>query len=494
MINPQFQVTPVRRGEEIDMVQDRLGQMAYGGAVVQAILNFIGVVGIGKTSLLYQILEEFQKQKTPVVFVDLGKAEYQKPEEGRLSILTDILQGLSGIRISLRAFLLAKSQLEEMYKNQRDEDGNLKDDIAGIRQREEQMESVKNEFTGLLTKWLHRPDFTPLVLLFDNTDRTNSQVMDWLEESVISPLIRTDRVLAVFAGRSPVRWKRFEVRRRVLQHKLQPFDKGQTSTQIQKYKKLSDKIIGLTFGHPYGNAQVAESVYSLETRAQETITEENFDTYRVQLMNELTNVLIDRHIMRDVPPELKQALRIISILRHFDVNALRVILTKFLSPQFGGKGGSYYLSMVARMVETTLVEWDSVRKGYAIDLSVRRMLALHLQLNEQDLYLAINREAINLYKEWIERIAENRSGFIIEYIYHRSNVLKIENKPQDKIGEELAGELTGYLSRHYVRDVDTAAVMRLCEELKTDTEIEENIPGGLKTLVEAVNLFINNSH
>jgi len=486
-------VNPVSRTEEIGMVRERTSQIAFGGAVVQAIINFVGVVGIGKTSLLHQVFEDCQSQKIPVVFTDLGKDSYQKAEEGRLAVLADVLQSVSEIQVSTRSFQKAKSQLEETFRNQQDEDGNLKDDLTSIRQREEQLEVVKSEFMGTLIKWVHRTDYTPLVLLFDNTDRTDPQLMDWLEESVISPLIRTERVLAIFAGRSPVRWKRFEVRRRVYQYKLQPFNIGQTRVQIQKYTMLSDKIIGLTFGHPYGNAKVAETVQSLETKERENITRDNFDNYRLQLMDELARVLIDQHIMRDVHPELKQALRVISILRHFDVNALRVILTRFLSPQFGGKGGGYYLSMVARMVETTLVEWDSVRKGYAIDLSVRRMLALHLQLTDQDKYLAINHEAIDLYRDWIQRIAENRSGFIIEYIYHCSNVLKIEKGSADKIGNELASELTNYLGQYYVREMDTPAVMRLREDLSNDVEIEENIPGGLQILVDAVDHFIHNS-
>jgi hypothetical protein len=39
----------VGREEQINLVKDRIGIIQYGGSVFQAVVNFHGVVGIGKT-------------------------------------------------------------------------------------------------------------------------------------------------------------------------------------------------------------------------------------------------------------------------------------------------------------------------------------------------------------------------------------------------------------------------------------------------------------
>ena len=472
-LEPAAQI--IDRTDELALVEDKLDIIRFGSTVFQAIINFFGVVGIGKTELLHQIERHCQDKKVPVVFADLGAETYQAPAMGRLAIMEAIIAVASQENSAPpRQFRRKSDELRQFLAQQMDEDGNLKDDEMSNQQREEQGRAVEREFQVFMTKRLGKNGRQPLVLLFDETDKARPEFLDWLEETIVSPLVRTDRVLAIFAGRSLVRWKRFEVRRRVHQYRLMPFSIAQTREQIQNYAGLSDKIIRLTFGHPFANRRVAEQVQLIEIRENETITEANFDKYRLRLMEELANILIHEYILQDVPGDLKGAFKVISTLRQFDVNALRVILPAFLPSQFKGKGGGYYLSMIARMVETTLVEWDSAKKGYALDPTIRKMLALHIQLSDYKQYLRINEAAIALYEDWIARIPENRSGFMIEWLYHRSNVLLVQGKSDQEIGRELGKGFGSYLEEFYKGEDGTSTAMKILEELKNDRDMDED--------------------
>jgi hypothetical protein len=474
----------VGRREEIHIIEEILSTIKGGGQAFQCIVNFHGVIGIGKTTLLGHVCQTIApKQGAPAAMIDFANPAFQRPPEGGVALLQALVQQLSEESgIAPAGFYQAVGSFQEFL-------GSAPPPGEPDTWWERPAKDVADAFVVYATQLLQRG---PLALLFDTTEMADAVVLEWLETEVFNPLIRPGKVLIVVAGRSVVRWKRFEVRRRVRLHRLQPFDEESTREQLPQYTKLAGNIVRLTFGHPLGNVTVSRELALLADRAP--LDARTFESHRERLMAELMEELIEKQIMAGVAPDLRRAFRVIAVLRQFDVNTLRYLLGSFLKEDYADRSGVYYLNMVGRMVETSLVEWDKNRKGYALDYTVRRMLALNLQLTNPSEYVSINEAAVTLYEGWIEQIPDNRSGFIVEELYHRANVLAVQGQDPAEISSALRARLWEYLKTYYGGEYGTAGAVRLKEELQTDRELEENLPDRVADLVADIDRFIGNAH
>jgi len=412
----------VGRKEQINLVEERIGIIQYGGSVFQAVVNFHGVVGIGKTVLLRELEERVSDKRLPYAFVD-----FTDPQD----------------QVALREIAT-----------------NLTGDHNG-----------------------------PAVLFLDTLEKADPELLDWMEDEVISPLIRTDRALVIAASRAPHRWKRFEVRRRAHPARLDPFDERTTRKQLPKrYSALAAEVMRLTYGHPFGNVQVFQSILKIEQEIGRPFKCTDFDEYRARLVQELVDQLIEQIVMQDVPSDIRHAYRVVALARHFDVNVLRRLLTRFVQDPFADKSAAYFLGVVGAMVKTTLVEWRSDRRGYALDDTIRGMLALNVKLTNQKLYQEINQDLIGLYDEWIGRVPENRSGFIIERLYHEVRLQNARGASTEDIADRLCRLIKDYLKYYPMPEGGETPHGRtvLKEELSRDTDLME-FSARLISVIEAAN-------
>ena len=108
---------------------------------------------------------------------------------------------------------------------------------------------------------------TPVYLFFDTTEalQEDNVFWDWLHEHLTEPLVIEGRVKQIYAGRVPVRWQRFELRRVVKLLPLGPISPLEASKTLIKQalleanpalkdlKKLQqsiDMVLEFSFGHP----------------------------------------------------------------------------------------------------------------------------------------------------------------------------------------------------------------------------------------------------
>lgn len=415
----------VGREKEINLVEERVGIIQYGGSVFQAVINFHGVIRIGKTVLLQELRRRIRDKGLPCALINFDEKEYSFSSQSQMMLLEDIAGNLSngaGKAVLMKfAGEPVESQLQVAVQALLDCVGDLA-----------------------------RHHNAPAVLLFDTLERCDEKLLDWLEDKVISPLIRTDRVLVIVASRAPHRWKPFEVRRRAYQHRLGPFNEKTTKKQLpQEYSALAPRVVHLTHGHPFGNVQILQSVRQIEREIGRSFGLTDFDEYQKRLVQELMDQLIEPFVMQDVPADIRHAYRVVALARQFDVNVLRRLLTQFVEEPFAGKSAAYFLSVVGMMVKTTLVEWSSARRGYVLDDTIRWMLALNMKLSARERYEEINQELIGLYDEWTERVPENRSGFIIERLYHEACLQSVQGISTEAIADRLCELLEGYLEKYY---------------------------------------------
>lgn len=485
----------VDRQDEIVLVERMVEEIYYERRFPrQPLVNVVGIAGIGKSRLLNQLHDRLKNRGVACSFIDFANERYRPPERGQIEILSDIVAEMDRRAIDFREEL---GQFDNILEQTRDESGEYKIDEASRFRRREQSNRVVNAFTAYTNELTEKG---PVALFFDTAHEASIEIgqdekgrpitfLDQLENTVLSQLVVMDGVIIIVASRSPLYWKRFEVRCRAFPYRLLPFSIEDTREQLPGYSELVPHIFQLTFGHPLANIRLVEELQAIERREKRAVDESTLERYRGQLI-ELMDALIEQYVMRDISPELKRAFRMIAVLRQFDVNALRYILSQFVPEPFSDKGGAYFLSLIGKMVETTLVQWDPAKKGYSLDDTMRKMLALSMRLRNRDLYERVNAAAIKLYGDWIERVSENPSRFIIEKLYHRANLLR-DWKTGLEIGSELKGELQEYLERFYRDEVyGIPAAMELLEELKRDQELEGGIREGFPILTETVDRLI----
>lgn len=455
----------VGRKRQISLVEERINMIRYGGSVFQALINFHGVIGIGKTMLLLELEKRIEGKGLPCALIDFAKKAYEFSPLGMAMLLEDIARSLVGGAVLPWQPLLESEPAEE------------------------QIQAVLQSFLQFVAD-LTREQGAPAVLLLDTLKKADTGFLDWLEDQVVSPLIRTDRVLVIVASRAPHRWKRFEVRRRAYQERLEPFDEETTKKQLpQEYDALAADVVRLTHGHPLGNVQVIEGVRKIEQDVGRPFRAADFEEYQKRLTQALVDDLIEPRVMENVSSDIRRAYRVVSLARQFDVNVLRHLLTRFVEEPFAGKSAAYFLSVVGNMVKTTLVEWSSARRGYMLDRTIRWMLALNMKLTATERYEEINRELVDLYDEWIDRVPENRSGFIIERLYHGACLQSVRGASADEIADRLCELLKGYIREHYSvtgKGEMPPGLTALGEELGKDDELMAFLPRGQETCLTSI--------
>lgn len=456
----------VNRINQIDYVKNRLNTIRLGQSVSDSVLEWYGIPGIGKTTLAQIGMGNLcQEMNIPFACIDFDPDKNKNADKyysDTILILQDIFKGI-GIH--------KPTCFKEALKKYRQADDH-----------ELKVEVIK-KFLKYVNELIKD---APVMLLFDSTEKADSNTTAWLEKEIISPLCMTGRCIIIWTGRFPQCWRQFEVRRRVISQKLEPFPLDVTIDQISKIsdknKKLPSekerlKIGGIvyqyTFGHPQGNKQLLKAIIK------------DKKSHEKDLIN-VVNSFIDGYVMEANPDELKAACRVLAIVRHFDVDIVRKLLSHFVDFYRKSKA---FLKVVGQLTATSLVEWDSIRKWYALDETVRHILALHLQLNQPEQYSAINKLAAEIYKEWIEKVRENRSVYILERLYHLANVASCKEESQSQITDKLKNELKKYLQDYCQGEAEFAYsdTERLANELEQDREIEKIIGiQGVADLKESV--------
>ena len=491
-LQPQVQFT--NREEELKAVAYRLGILHGGGGVFQCVVNFYGIPGIGKTTLLAELFHRaqtgrwngYQLAPTPSALTDLaGDRAFLNPHQGGPEVLAHQMRQLKQQtgQYDAEFFKALKAFRALEVPDPYDEET-----WYTFRQKAKRVADAFSLYVYRHAKQQKQP----AMLLFDNSEELPVEAFDWLEYEVFSPLVQTDRIMLAVAGRRPVRWKRFEVRRRVLLRKLHPPEKHEelVKQQAPSWSRLADNIIKLTFGYPWGNQAVVEALEQLGK--PQAIEPADFERYRPELLRRLTTEVVEDRLLADVAPDLRRAFHIIAPLRQFDVTTLRAVLPEFAPNQFEGRGGNYFLLMLNRLVDTALVEWSAKRKAYVLDDTLRRILALDLETRDAELSLRIHQRAAELYRRWLEEVPESRSTYLVEWLYHCAQALRLQGKDQPEIAPKVQQALQAVLDRFYRqaameddRLLDSAS--RLVNELERDAELTTLVgQRAVSRLVQAV--------
>lgn len=168
----------VNRENQIGEVEKRLNAIRLGQTVFASILEWYGIPGIGKTTLVQEAIAILcQKNGIPFVCIDFAPRENKNAREypaNPVLILEDIVKGIGA------QGLTDLEKALEKYRRATDED-----------LRKEREKKVIDEFLLHIRKLLKDG---PVVLAFDTTDKADPDVAAWVEK----------RLSALFASRVSV--------------------------------------------------------------------------------------------------------------------------------------------------------------------------------------------------------------------------------------------------------------------------------------------------
>ena len=454
-------IKPVNREEQIDDFLLALNRIETLGSIFQTIYEWHGGPGIGKSTLLKMLMGLCDERKVPYTFINFDpkrNANARGYSENISTLVSDLVDAFP------------KDLTDDVYEAIHQYDPTDKE-----KKQELQLGEIARAFQHFVNEFVKE---TPVVLFFDETEKADQdRVVPWLEEWIVNPLAQNGRCLFVWAGRRPQRFKRFEVRRRVWTQELPVFDERGTQVLFEKNSAypLSDLAVPvrtLTGGHPFADTIVLRYLDAQAHKGRQP-EKAHFDEIRLALLNELSQNFVYKFAFNGLAPDVIQACEVMSLARQFDIIMLREILSAAKPEVFGRYGRNEFGGLLSRLRSTQLVLWDDRRKGYALDPTLRRIMDEYICNGQAELYAEVNRTAIEIYKDWIQRAGDNRGIYIVEMLYQQACLNQLP-----KIEKKNLAELLGIEIKEYKQDdpeLRASALNRLYHELESDDGLERKI-------------------
>lgn len=298
------------------------------------LLNIYGEAGIGKSRLLQEIRLRLKKSNPSAVVLMIDIEQIQAAED-RLAAL---LQALV-------------CQIER----------NL---IPNDHNNETLAESIVTQLSELAGQ-------APIYLMFDATEALQDDIefWDWVHLYITEPLVIGGQVRQVYAGRIPVPWRRFELRRVVRLLTLGPITPEtalkelvtevlqQTTPAIQgseTFEQLVTLILEFSFGHPLLSEKLALYI------AQHWPLTRPLEQTRRVLCEQVIVDFIDDRLFQNIDPLWKRILWWASVLDWFDPTILQQYIERVM-PEMKGKPDYYFIREVARLRTHNRVVWQESR-------------------------------------------------------------------------------------------------------------------------------------
>ncbi len=316
--------------------QDReevLGELC-APASQSLLLNLFGETGIGKSRVLQEAERRLQVDRPPAVVLRVDLEKLKDAADRPTTLLRTLIDQAAGR-------------------------------VSGIWQSNEQVAAVIVAQLGALTQ------HTPVYLMFDTTEalQGDSAFWDWLHQNLTEPLVIDGRVKQIYAGRIPVAWRRFELRRTVKLLPLGPLTPVAASRTLVAQALLQsnpmlkergdfqaavDLVLEFSFGHPLLSEMLAAYV------AGHWPSEQPLTQYKKILCEQKVKQFINEFLFKEVEEPWREILWWASALDWFDPAILREYL-KRVRPELGKEPDYYFIREVAKLRTHHRVIWQESR-------------------------------------------------------------------------------------------------------------------------------------
>lgn len=476
----------VDRDEQLAKFTDVLVRISRQGLVSSNLFEWYGSPGIGKSMLVKMLASRAESKHAAWTIVNFKQSEDKADAYLRdpITLIEEIVSDLKRqVNLDTHEFDAAL----QGYKNASlPDDGvvsaySAMDQETRLYRRPDWLTELRNvvvafiKIINTLPAQEKTDGVRPVVLFFDETERADIELIDWVEEWVINPLIQVKHCVIVWTARRPWRWKRPEIRRRLTSEMLKVFEPEMVKEQIESgsakpdlVSELFNNVYSLTGGHPFASFIV---INELDTLAQQgnRITSDNFHDFESKLLEEVFDRFVNDYAFSELESnDLKIACKFISLVRLFDSTMLRKILQTCAGDLFAPWNQDDFGDLLLKLKKTQLLVWE---KGFAIDPGLRHILQKYFMVLDRNKFITANQMALQVYDDWLGRPVDNRSLFVLEELYHSAALAQVSEHV------DLRALLTRRLKEYpdWIRDEQALdnALERLEGEINNDKELEQ---------------------
>ncbi len=424
------------RTSQLDRFTNLLDHITNGRAISSNILEWYGSPGIGKSTLISILANQAEEKLAYHVVINFQRSSREKNDTYLHDPITLIEEIVSDLKYQV---VLDTYEFDTFLKRYKDtslpHEGvvsaySTMDQDERLHHRPTWLTELRNVIVAFIKLINTLPSqkttdrVSPVILFFDDTEYADIELIDWIEEWIINPLIQIKHCVVVWTARRPWRWKRPEIRRRLTSEMLRGFDPSEVREQIQfsglktnLAKVLFKHVYSLTGGHPYANQIVINELITFANQGVE-VTSSNFQDFEPKLLIELFDKFINGYAFRELESKyLRIACKFISLVRLFDSTMLRTILQACGDDLFSAWNQDDFGDLLLKLKKTQLLVWE---KGYALDPELRYIIQNYFILNEPDKFIQANQAALQVYESWLERPVDNRGLFVLEELYHHA--------------------------------------------------------------------------
>lgn len=402
------------------------------------LINFFGVHGIGKTSLLREIKQRSENKGIACALVDVGQQTK--------GIWQDLLNQLHSFQNVPSTLDLAENQLSIRAMN-------------------------------ALKEYLARK---PLVLLLDSVDTHDTTQVAQIEQ-MLGELLRNNNLLVIIASKQKISFSNKPALTRHLKlRQLKPFDRTVSGVYLSRIgRDLAaadrERILELANGYPLAMTVMAQAILGdrLNLQAPEDLA---------RLFAKLMHLVIDKKILANMESGdldwCRTLISLLSIPRRFNMTLLQELLETFeptLASENPLENWGRLLSQIPR--KTGIMDWDDKRAGYTVMEPVRNLFFQRARIEQPERFHIIN--------GYLARHNRNSAlkGDIKawrEYLYHCTFTTP-EQELTSIIGDMIED----------IRNVSLDARLQLSEEVARDDELKEVLGDHFGPLTHLINEGIN---
>jgi hypothetical protein len=372
----------VNRETELKLIEEKFSVLLEKNDFVRTpIIEFHGVGGIGKTTMLRKIENLCRDMNLPSIWADAS--------QGLLNFSRAIIQQIQQYNVQ---FTSKSENLPE--------------------------QSVHAARALLLQG--------PIVFLVDCLEAANEEQIIWIED-MLRDLIRDHKLLAILASKRLMPFERtLYIARRFSHAQLHPFDRDNCMAFLNGLEQhmeseIHDIIFEWTGGYPLAINVMVQAI-------QDHKLDPRLENDQRQLLSILVEQVISRGVLANVtqtPEELawyETMLSLFSMSRRCNLTVMQKMVEKF-APHYKLGSSLAYVTLPKRINQTTdVLHWNPARAGFSVEAPIRHMFLTKLKLEAPDTYATIHRFLAQTSRQLADQVSgSDRVRYLQEYLYHSAN-------------------------------------------------------------------------
>lgn len=351
------------------------------------ILDFYGIEGIGKTSMIDYVEKECQKRSVPYIRIDGSK--------DAVHFLYEVISQLK--KYNIRAV------------SEGDDEHLLEQSAEGTK--------------VLLERGV-------AVMLLDAVDPANKELLERIA-AMLREVIEENKLFVVLTSRRNLLFDtERSVARKLTSFQLKPFNQKNSETYLQSIStqlapEIRNYIFDWTRGYPLAMQVMANA-----------ITDKQLDprnpAHQKELLKHIVEKVIDGRVLARVRPEFFQecrsALTLLSIPRRFNVFIMKALIEEF-SGELRQLSGVAYMNIPRMINQTTdVLNWNIVRAGFSVSDPVRALFLLKSRIEDPEGHLKIHTFLVHLNKQIADEVhGLDRMRYLREYLYHSAHTETVQS-------------------------------------------------------------------